>query len=65
MHDQYYREMAEVADFQSGCDFECETDTLVCAAQEQAIRTNYIRISQLNRLYVDYVWKRVKVLIMF
>ena len=49
MYGQYYREMADVANFEKSwlwlqrSDLKCETEALICAAQEQALRTNYIK----------------------
>ena len=49
MYGQYYREMSEVADLSKTwmwlrkSDLKPETEALICAAQEQALRTNYIK----------------------
>ena len=49
MYGQYVREVSESADegkmwrWLSKCDLKPETEALICAAQEQAIRTNYVK----------------------
>ena len=49
MYGQYYREVSECADFNGTwqwlrkCDLKPETEALLCAAQEQALRTNYTK----------------------
>uniref|UniRef100_A0A1X7SMI5 Reverse transcriptase domain-containing protein n=1 Tax=Amphimedon queenslandica TaxID=400682 RepID=A0A1X7SMI5_AMPQE len=49
MYGQYYREMSEGADIHmtwtwlQKSDIKPETEALICAAQEQALRTNYIK----------------------
>lgn len=49
MYGQYYREMAEVADCKNSwrwlqkSDLKSETEALIFAAQEQALRTNYVK----------------------
>ena len=49
MYGQYYREMTEVADCKNSwrwlqkSDLKSETEALIFAAQEQALRTNYVK----------------------
>uniref|UniRef100_A0A1X7VKC9 Reverse transcriptase zinc-binding domain-containing protein n=1 Tax=Amphimedon queenslandica TaxID=400682 RepID=A0A1X7VKC9_AMPQE len=49
MYGQYYRELSGVADCVNSwawlqrSDLKSETEALICAAQEQALRTNYIK----------------------
>ena len=49
MYGQYYREMNEKIDIEKSWSWLCksdlkpETEALICAAQEQALRTNYIK----------------------
>ena len=49
MHGQFVREMPEKVDkdktwqWLSRCDLKIGTEALLCAAQEQAIRTNYVK----------------------
>ena len=49
MYGQFLREMPEIGDKNKACDWlirsdlKVETEALLCAAQEQAIRTNYIK----------------------
>ena len=49
MYGQYYREMTEVADCKNSwrwlqkSDLKTETEALIFAAQEQALRTNYVK----------------------
>jgi hypothetical protein len=49
MYGQFYREMDEDVDIAKSWswlrkgDLKSETESLICAAQEQALRTNYIK----------------------
>ena len=49
MHDQFVREMPDKSDEDKTCkwlfksDLKIGTENLLCAAQEQAIRTNYVK----------------------
>ena len=49
MYGQFYRDMADITDFRKTwvwlvkCDLKCETEALIFAAQEQALRTNYVK----------------------
>ena len=49
MHGQFIRELPETADkgkaweLLSKCDLKVGTEALICAAQEQSIRTNYMK----------------------
>ena len=70
MHGQFIRENTEKVDKEktwqwlSRGDSKVGTEVLLCAAQEQAIRTNYIKYhidKTSDSPYVDCVGKKVKV----
>ena len=58
MHGQFIRKMTEKVDKEKKWqwlprgDLKVETEALLCAAQEQAIRTNYIKY------HIDKMWEK-------
>ena len=70
MHGQFIRHLPEVVDKEktwqwlSKCDLKVGTEALICAAQEQSIRTNYAKNhidKRLKARCVDCAARKVKV----
>ena len=65
---QFVREMPEITDEKETwnwlrkADLKVETEAMLCAAQEQAIRTNYVKhkIKQPNHHFVECVTREMK-----
>ena len=52
MHDQFLRQLEQKGDDVNGtwnwlkkADLKCSTEALICAAQEQALKTNYVNFN--------------------
>ena len=71
LHGQFLREIPETTHVRETCSWllkahlEIQTEAIICADQEQALRTNYITDTiftrRRNSPYVGYVTRKVKV----